>query len=80
MNSVPIVNFAGKSKYIARKYSSVYEHVENGSVILTWIGTDDMIADVLTKAILGNKSRNSRSTLWDTQLPMESPKITTSSR
>jgi hypothetical protein len=55
MNSVPIVNFAGRSKYIARKYFSVYEHVENGSVILKWTGTDDMIADVLTKAILGNK-------------------------
>ena len=57
MNSVPIVNFAGRSKYIARKYFSVYEHVENGSVILKWIGTDDMIADVLTKAIMGNKFR-----------------------
>ena len=55
MNSVPIVNFAGRSKYIARKYFSVYEHVENGSLILKWTGTDDMIADVLTKAIMGNK-------------------------
>lgn len=57
MNSVPIVNFAGRSKYIARKYFSVYEHVENGSVVLKWTGTDDMIADVLTKAIIGNKFR-----------------------
>lgn len=56
MNSVPIVNFAG-SKYIARKYFSVYEHVENGSVVLKWFGTDDMIADVLTKAIIRNKFR-----------------------
>ena len=55
LNSVPVVNFSGRSKYIARKYFSVYEHVENGSVILRWTGTDDMIADVLTKSIIGNK-------------------------
>lgn len=57
LNSAPIVNFAGRSKYIARKYFSVYEHVENGEIILRWTGTDDMIADVLTKAIVGNKFR-----------------------
>jgi len=55
LNSSPIVNFSGRSKYIARKYFSVYEHVENGKVILRWCGTDDMIADFLTKAIIGNK-------------------------
>ena len=55
LNSAPIVNFSGRSKYIARKYFSVYEHVESGKVILRWCGTDDMIADFLTKAIIGNK-------------------------
>ena len=60
MNSVPIVNFAGRSKYIARKYFSVHEQVENGSLLLKWTGTDDMIADVLTKAILGKNLRNSK--------------------
>ena len=55
LNSEPIVNFSGRSKYISRKYFSVYEHVENGSLTLKWIGTDDLIADVLTKAIMGNK-------------------------
>lgn len=37
--------------------TSIQVTTENGSVILKWIGTDDMIADVLTKAILGNKLR-----------------------
>ncbi len=55
LNSAPIVNFSGRSKYISRKYFSVYEHVEGGKVILRWCGTDDMIADFLTKAIIGNK-------------------------
>ncbi len=34
---------------------SVYEHVESGKVILRWCGTDDMMADFPTKAIIGNK-------------------------
>ncbi len=32
-----------------------FEHVENKEVILCWCGTDDMIADFLSKVIIGNK-------------------------
>ena len=55
LNSKSIVNFKGRSKYISRKYFSVYEHVESGEVKLIWTGTDDLVADFLTKAIHGGK-------------------------
>ena len=49
--------FKGPSKYINRKYFSVYEHITDGKVILAYCGTESMIADFLTKSLMGNKFR-----------------------
>ena len=35
----------------------MYEHVEDGTIKLIWTGTDDLVADFLTKAVHGNKQR-----------------------
>jgi hypothetical protein len=51
------VNFKGRSKFINRLYFSVFEHVENGDVELVYYGTDDTVADFLTKALIGDKFR-----------------------
>ena len=51
------VNFKGRSKFIDRKYFSVYEYVKSGEVELVFTGTDDMISDFLTKALNGSKYR-----------------------
>ena len=55
LSSEEAINFRGKSKFINRKYFGIYEHLMNGDAILTHIGTDEMIADVLTKALVGEK-------------------------
>ena len=55
LNSQEKVNFKGRSKYIARKFFSIFEHIEDGTLQLIWTGTDDLVADFLTKAIIGGK-------------------------
>ncbi len=57
LSSEESINFRGRSKFINRKYFRVYEHIKDGDVVLTHIGTEDMIADVLTKALVGEKFR-----------------------
>jgi hypothetical protein len=57
LNSKDNINFKGRSKYISRKYFSVFEHVDNGSLKLVWTGTDDLVADFLTKAVTGGKQK-----------------------
>ena len=49
------VNFRGRSKFIDRKYFSVYQHVESGKIKLVYVGTESMIADYFTKAIVGKQ-------------------------
>ena len=49
------VNFRGRSKFIDRKYFSIYQHVESGKINLVYVGTEAMIADFFTKAVVGNK-------------------------
>ena len=49
------VGFKGRSKFIDRKFFGVYEHVENGSIKLLYIGTEDQIAVFFTKVIIGRK-------------------------
>jgi hypothetical protein len=49
------VNFKGNSKFIARKYFTVHEHLESGVIQLVHVGTNDMIADFFTKALMGGK-------------------------
>ena len=48
-------NFRGRSKFIDRKYFSVYQHVESGKINLVFVGTELMIADFFTKAIVGKQ-------------------------
>jgi hypothetical protein len=60
MSSQKQVNFKGRSKYINRKYFSVHEHVESGELDMVYVGTDDNIADFLTKALMGSKFKRFR--------------------
>ena len=55
MASNETVNFRGRSKFIDRKYFSVYQHVESGEINLVSGGTEAMVADFFTKAIVGHK-------------------------
>ena len=58
LSSEESINFRGRSKFINRKYFGIYQHLQDGDAILTHLGTESMIADVLTKAIVGEKFRN----------------------
>ena len=55
LSSEESINFRGRSKFINRKYFAAYEMITNGVAKLVHIGTEDMIADLLTKAIVGSK-------------------------
>jgi hypothetical protein len=57
------VNFKGRSKFINRLYFSVFEYVQDGTVELVYTGTDDTIADFLTKSLIGDKYRKFKVTL-----------------
>ena len=57
LSSKDPVNFKGRSKFINRKFFGVYEHVADGTIELVYTGTDEMVADFLTKAIGGGKHR-----------------------
>lgn len=52
-----VINYKGRSKFFNRKLFGIYEYIDNNAVKLVYIGTEDMVADVLTKAIAGNKFR-----------------------
>ena len=60
MASNETINFRGRSKFIDRKYFSVYQHVESGEINLVYVGTEAMVADFFTKAIVGHKFDNLR--------------------
>ena len=49
------INFRGRSKFIDRKYFSIYQHVESGKINLVFVGTELMVADFFTKAIVGKQ-------------------------
>ena len=49
------VAFKGRSKFIDRKFFSVYEHIDNGDIKLAYVGTETQIADYFTKVILGER-------------------------
>lgn len=49
------VGFKGRAKFIDRRYFSVHEHLSSGKLKLTHIGTDNMLADFLTKRLAGHK-------------------------
>ena len=46
-----VVNFKGRSKFINRKYFSVYEDVKEGLIEIKFVGTEEQVADFLTKAL-----------------------------
>ena len=58
MSSEESINFRGRSKFINRKYFGIYQHLQDGDAILTHNGTDHMLADVLAKALVGEKFRH----------------------
>ena len=49
------INFRGRSKFIDRKYFSIYQHIESGQIKLAFVGTEHMIADFFTKTIVGKQ-------------------------
>ena len=51
------INFKNRSKFIDRKYFSVYEHVKSGKIELVFTGTGDIVSDFLTKALNGAEYR-----------------------
>ena len=68
MSTTDVVNFKGRSKYINRKYFSVFEHVESGEVKVVFVGTDDQVADFLTKGITGGRFKKFRIALLGNSL------------
>jgi hypothetical protein len=44
---------AARTKHIAMKYFSICEYVESGAIILKWLSTEEMLADILTKPLTG---------------------------
>ena len=60
MSTTDVVNFKGRSKYINRKYFSIFEHVQTGEVKVVFVGTEDQVADFLTKALTGGKFKRFR--------------------
>ena len=55
LSSEESINFRGRSKFINRKFFAAYEMIKDGTAKLVHIGTEEMIADMLTKAIVGSK-------------------------
>ena len=55
LSSEEALNFKGRSKFINRKFFGIYELIQNNDLKLSYVCTEDMIADVLTKAMVGNK-------------------------
>jgi hypothetical protein len=51
------INYKGRSKFFNRKLFGIHEYIDNQTVQLVYTGTEDMVADVLTKALAGNKFR-----------------------
>jgi hypothetical protein len=46
---------SGKSKHIAVRYFYVKQLIEDGDIVVEHLPTDDMIADILTKPMVGKK-------------------------
>jgi hypothetical protein len=42
-----------RTKHIAMRYFSVAEYVKDGKIVIVWVPTDAMLADILTKALVG---------------------------
>ena len=55
MSSEEALNFKGRSKFINRKFFGIYELIQDNKIKLSYVCTEDMIADVLTKAMVGSR-------------------------
>ena len=52
-----VINYKGRSKFFNRKLFGIHEYIDNNTVELVYMGTEDMVADMLTKAMASNKFR-----------------------
>ena len=52
--------FVGKTKHIRSRYFFVKQHVDNGDVALVYKETESMVADMLTKPLIGANFRRFR--------------------
>jgi hypothetical protein len=52
-----------RTKHIAMQYFSVIEYEKDGKVTFVWVRTEDMMADILTKALVGWVFRRFRDVL-----------------
>ncbi len=57
----------GNSKFIDRKYFNTFDYVKEHIIQLKQIGTDNMIADALTKTIVGGAFVSLRNKLLGAQ-------------
>jgi hypothetical protein len=62
-----------RSKHIRTRHLSIQEHVELEECIIKWVGTDDQLADVLTKSLAGPAHRKFRDKLHVRPVPEEQP-------
>jgi hypothetical protein len=49
-----------RSKHIAVKYHWFRSHLKKGEIVITHVGTDDQLADILTKPLTRNKFESAR--------------------
>ena len=47
----------GKSKFIDRRLFSIHEYVASGQIEVSYCKTEDMVANLLTKSIIGRKAQ-----------------------
>ena len=55
LSSEEALNFKGRSKFINRKFFGIYELIQDNKIKLSYVCTEDMIADVLTKVMVGSR-------------------------
>jgi hypothetical protein len=58
-----IGSMQGRSKFIDRRLFSIHEYIAKGDVELTYCRTEDMVADLLTKSLIGLRAQRFKLTL-----------------
>ena len=58
-----IGSMQGRSKFIDRRLFSIYEYIAKGDVELTYCRTENMVADLLTKSLIGHRAQRFKLTL-----------------
>ncbi len=53
----------GRSKFIDRRLFSIHEYIAKGDVELTYCRTENMVADLLTKSLIGHRAQRFKLTL-----------------